>query len=213
MTRPGPDSYQQRFAPLAWHFNCHIATMAHASWLRFPHQASDRVWSLHLLARGGVDRLHDWRLADAQSRLWLLDAASLQTLLQGVCGLIERPLLVRAVSKARRDDLRARWSQAAWEAANDASAPRLDVAAAAAVDVASGAADAHVPSLRTAARVVVGLLEPTRRAVVQRARLRLPRARLHDDALPFPGALRADLGDWIARRWIPQRSAAWAWLF
>jgi hypothetical protein len=201
----GPDAQQQRFAQLAWHFNCHIATMAHPSWLRFPQQAADPAWSAHLLARGGVDRLQDWRLADAASRLWLLDAASLQSLLRALCGLLHRPQLVRAVSKARRDSLRAQCSAVAWEAASDASAPRLDA-------LPAGPGDSP-EAQRGAARTLLGLLEPTRRAVTQRARLRLPRDWQHDDAAALPAAQRSDLADWIARCWIPQRSAAWAWLF
>jgi hypothetical protein len=205
MTR-GPDAHQQRFAQLAWHFNCHIATMAHPSWLHHPQQAGDMVWSAHLLARGGVDRMHDWRLADAASRFWLLDAALLQDLLQALCGLQLRPQLARAVSKTRRDGLRAQCSPVMWEAANDASAPRLDAAAA----TASGG----VPEApRGAARALLGLLEPSRRAVTQRARLRLPRDWQHDDPAALPDTQRKDLADWIAHRWIPQRSAAWAWLF
>lgn len=204
MTR-GPDAQQRRFAQLAWHFNCHIATMAHPSWLRYPQQATDPAWSAHLLARGGVDRLQDWRLADAASRLWLLDAASLQSLLQAVCGLLLRPQLVRAVSKSRRDTLHAQCSAVAWEAANDASAPRLGAAPAASGD--------SPEAQRGAARALLGLLEPSRRAVAQRARVRLPREWRHDDAVMLPEAQRNDLGDWIARCWIPQRSAAWAWLF
>ena len=47
----GPDAHQQRFAQLAWHFNCHIASLAHPSWLIHPQQASDKAWSAHLLAR------------------------------------------------------------------------------------------------------------------------------------------------------------------
>jgi hypothetical protein len=204
MTR-GPDAQQQRFAQLAWHFNCHIATMAHPSWLRYPQQAADPAWSAHLLARGGVDRLQDWRLADAASRLWLLDAASLQLLLQAVCGLLLRPQLVRAVSKSRRDSLRAQCSAVAWEAANDASAPRLGAMPAAPGD--------GPEAEREAAHALLGLLGPSRRAVAQRARLRLPQDWQHDDAVSLPDAQRSDLSDWIARCWIPQRSAAWAWLF
>jgi hypothetical protein len=206
MTR-GPDAQQQRFAQLAWHFNCHIAAMAHPSWLRYPQQAADPAWSAHLLARGGVDRLQDWRLADAASRLWLLDAASLQTLLQAMCGLLQRPQLVRAVSKTRRDGLREQWSPVMWEAANDASAPKLDAAA-------TTAAFGDGPEAqRGVARTLIGLLEPSRRAVAQRARMRLPREWQHDDAVALPEAQRRDLSDWIAGCWIPQRSAAWAWLF
>jgi hypothetical protein len=206
MTR-GPDAQLQRFAQLAWHFNCHIAAMAHPSWLRYAQQAADPAWSAHLLARGGVDRLQDWRLADAASRLWLLDAASLQSLLQAVCGLIQRPQLVRAVSKSRRDGLRAQWSAATWEAANDASAPKLDAA------VFTGTSGGDPDVQRTAARALLALVEPSRRAVTQRARMRLPRAWQHDDALALSEAQRGTLADWIARSWIPQRSAAWAWLF
>jgi hypothetical protein len=201
----GPDAQQQRFAQLAWHFNCHIAAMAHPSWLRFPQQAADPAWSAHLLARGGVDRLQDWGLAGAASRLWLLDAAALQALLQAVCGLLLKPQLVRAVSKSRRDSLRAQCSAVAWEAANDASAPRLDA-------VPAGPGDSP-EAQRGAARTLIGLLEPSRRAVTQRARLRLPRDWQHDDAATLPESQRKDLSDWIARHWIPQRSAAWAWLF
>jgi hypothetical protein len=205
MTR-GPDAHQQRFAQLAWHFNCHIAAMAHPSWLHHPQQAADMAWSAHLLARGGVDRLQDWGLADASSRLWLLDAALLQELLQSLCGLLQRPSLVRAVSKTRRDSLRAQWSPVMWEAANDASAPRVD----AALPTVSGDGP---EAQREAAHTLLGLLEPSRRAVAQRARLRLPQDWQHDDAVALPEAQRRDLSDWIARRWIPQRSAAWAWLF
>jgi hypothetical protein len=201
----GPDAQQRRFAQLAWHFNCHIATMAHPSWLRYPQQAVDPAWSAYLLARGGVDRLQDWRLADTASRLWLLDAASLQSLLQAVCGLLLRPQLVRAVSKSRRDSLHAKCSAVAWAAANDASAPRLDAALAAPGD--------SPQAQRVAARTLLGMLEPSRRAVAQRARLRLPREWRHDDDVMLPVAQRNDLGDWIARCWIPQGSAAWAWLF
>jgi hypothetical protein len=201
----GPDLQQQRFAQLAWHFNCHIAAMAHPSWLRYAQQSADMAWSAHLLARGGVDRLQDWRLADAASRLWLLDAASLQSLLQAVRGLLLRPQLVRAVSKSRRDSLRAQCSAVAWDAANDASAPRLDAVPAAPGD--------SPEAQRAAARALLGLLEPSRRAVTQRARLRLPRGWQHDDAVTLPEAQRTDLSDWIARCWIPQRSASWAWLF
>jgi hypothetical protein len=202
MSLRGPDSAQQRFAQLAWLFNCHIAAMAHASWLRDPQQVADRAWSAHLLARRGVDRTHDWTLAGVASRLWLIDGASLQLLLQAVYGLVQRPQLVRAVSKARRDALRAQWSEPAWEAASDASAPRVGV-----VD----AADADAP--RLAARVLLGLLPPARPAVVQRARLRLPHEWRDDEACTLAPDAAHDLGDWIARRWIPQRSAAWAWLF
>jgi hypothetical protein len=201
----GPDAQQQRFAQLAWHFNCHIATMAHPSWLRYSQQAADPAWSAHLLARGGVDRLQDWCLSDTASRLWLLDAASLQALLQAVCGLLLRPQLVRAVSKSRRDSLRAQCSAAAWAAANDASAPRLGAAPVAPGD--------GPQAQREAASVLLGLLEPARRAVTQRARLRLPRDWQHDDVAVLPEPQRHDLGDWIARCWIPQRSAAWVWLF
>lgn len=202
MTR-GPDAQQQRFAQLAWHFNCHIAAMAHPSWLRNPQQAGDTGWSAHLLARGGVDRLHDWRLADAASRLWLLDAASLKLLQEGLCGLLQRPQLARAVSKTRRDSLRGQWSPATWEAASDSSAPRVDA------PELVGLPDAA----RAAARTLLGLLEPSRRAVTQRARMRLPRDWRDDDPVALPTTQRSDLIDWIARRWIPQRSAAWAWLF
>jgi hypothetical protein len=206
MNLRGPDSTQQRFAQLAWLFNCHIAAMAHASWLRSPQQAADRAWSAHLLARRGVDRTHDWTLAGVASRLWLIDGPSLQLLLQAVYGLTQRPQWVRAVSKARRDALRAQWSEPAWEAASDASAPKVGVVSATAVEE---AADAP----RIAARVLLGLLPPTRPAVVQRARLRLPQAWRDDEACTLAPDAAHDLGDWIARRWIPQRSAAWAWLF
>jgi hypothetical protein len=201
----GPDAQQQRFAQLAWHFNCHIATMAHPSWLHYAQQAEDMAWSAHLLARGGVDRLQDWKLDGAASRLWLLDTASLKAVLQAVCGVLLRPQLVRAVSKSRRDSLRAQCSAVAWAAANDASAPRLGAAPVAPGD--------GPEAQRQAARAVLGLLEPSRRAVTQRARLRLPRDWQHDDAVTLPESQRSALGDWIARSWVPQRSAAWAWLF
>jgi hypothetical protein len=201
----GPDAHQQRFAQLAWHFNCHIATMAHPSWLPHPQQAADVAWSGYLLARCGVERVHDWRLADAASRLWLLDAASLQTLLQALRGVFQRRLLARAVSKTRRDELRAQWSAATWQAASDASAPVLE----ASLLTAQGGESPE----RGCARVLRGLLEPSRQAVVQRARMRLPRDWRDDEPLWLSDTSRADLIDWIARRWIPQRSAAWAWLF
>jgi hypothetical protein len=206
MTR-GPDAQLQRFAQLAWHFNCHIAAMAHPSWLRYAQQAADPAWSAHLLARGGVDRLQDWHLADAASRLWLIDAASLQSLLQAICGLMQRPQLVRAVSKSRRDSLRAQWSTTTWEAANDASAPKLDAT------VMTGASGDGSEAQRAAARALLGLVETSRRAVTQRARMRLPRQWQDDDAVALPEAQRCNLTDWIARSWLPKRSAAWAWLF
>jgi hypothetical protein len=130
---------------------------------------------------------------------------------------MQRPQLVRAVSKARRDALRAQWSEPAWEAARDASAPRVGVVAALAPRVqgaheaAAGGADPEAP--RIAARVLLGLLPPARPAVVQRARLRLPREWRDDEVCTLAPHAAHELGDWIARRWIPQRSAAWAWLF
>ena len=204
MTR-GPDAQQQRFAQLAWHFNCHIAAMAHPSWLHNPQQAADTGWSAHLLARGGVARLHDWTLAGV-ARLWLLDTASLQQLQQALCGVLQRPQLVRAVSKPRREALRAQWSPATWEAANDSSAPRIKA------DGLAGQ-DNTADTTRGAARALLGLLEPSRRAVAQRARMRLPRDWRDDNPVVLPAAQRSDLIDWIARRWIPQRRTAWAWLF
>jgi hypothetical protein len=200
----GPDAHQQRFAQLAWHFNCHIAAMAHTSWLHHPHQAADREWSAHLLARCGVERLQDWRLADTASRLWLLDAASLHMLLEALRGVLQRRQLARAVSKTRRDELRAQWSDATWQAAGDATAPMLDPVPL--PDDAQAAA-------RGSARLLRGLLDPSRQAVVQRARIRLPHEWRDDEPVLLSEKHRNELADWIARRWIPQRSAAWAWLF
>ena len=129
-----------------------------------------------------------------------------------------------------------------WEAATDSEAPQLHVDAAdlrvapaavpplaAFVDAMSkggssapsqaanqeqgNALAADVSVQRGAARVLFGLLAPSRVAVSQRARMRMPRAWLHDTPLVLPSNTRCELVDWIAYRWIPQRSASWAWLF
>jgi hypothetical protein len=214
MTR-GPDTHHQRFAQLTWHFNCHIATMAHPSWLKFEQQAQDPVWSAYLLARSGVDRSQDWYLRDAASRLWLIDATSLQTLLQAVFGVMQRPLLTRTVSKTRRDTLRAQWGPITWDAANDPLAPRLDLALDPSGDAITlgGSAGEQADAQRCAARTLVGLLGPSRLVIAQRARLRLPHSWRHDSPTALSESQRHALSDWIAHCWIPQRSAAWAWLF
>jgi hypothetical protein len=206
MTLRAPDVRQQRFAHLVWHFNCHIATMAHPSWLPLEQQTADAPWSRHLLARCGVEHHHDWRLADAASRFWLLDGACLHELLHAVRGVLQRRLLARAVGKARRDELRTQWSPATWHAASDASVPALDVASLA---LPGDAAQTD----RGCARVLRGLLNPSRQAVYQRSRLRLPRDWRDDEPVFLTDTSRTELVNWIAHRWIPQRSAAWAWLF
>lgn len=211
-----PDRLQQQFAQLAWQFNCHIATMAHATWLRYPEQASDPSWSAHLLARCGVTSLQDWHLADPSSRIWLLDGASLQTLLQAIYGLWLRPQVVRTVDKTRRQALREQCNVETWDAATDAAAPKLPGSGAKMLqrnaDDATLLGDA-LDERRHAASALIGLVEPSRRAVAQRARMRLPFDWLHDDPLSLPEATGRDLADWIARSWIPRRSPAWAWLF
>jgi hypothetical protein len=201
-----PDAREQRFAQLAWHFNCHIAAMAHPSWLRYPQQAADTAWSAHLLARSGVARVHDWRLQDTASRLWLLDAAALGELMHALRGVLQRPRLARTVRKTRRDELRAQWSEATWLAASDGSAPSLDASLFDLLD------DERMPE-RAGARLLRGLVGPGRPAVAERARMRLPRGWRNDETAALPEAQRRALQGWIAQRWIPQRSAAWAWLF
>lgn len=203
----GPDAQQQRFAQLAWNFNCHIASMAHPTWLRYPQQASDIEWSAHLLAKYGLRDLQDWRMTDAARRVWLADASTLQALVHAIWGLVCKTRLARTVSRERRDDLRKRWNPDTWLAAIEASAPKLNES-----DL-NFDASRHESAERVCARVLLGLVGPGCPAVSQRAHLRLPYEWRNDEPTYLLPDLRCNLVNWITHSWIPQRSPAWAWLF
>jgi hypothetical protein len=168
--------------------------------------ADDRAWSQYLLETHGVHRVVDWQLEGASIRVWLVDDASLQSVLEGLTGLLQRRRLARVIGRAQRDALRSAWSEATWFAASDGSAPSIDSTTLPAL------ADED-ESPRTSARLLRGLIGAARPAIAERARLRLPRAWRDDGVLEMPEGLRSELADWIARCWIPQRSPAWGWLF
>jgi hypothetical protein len=204
--RRTPDAHQLRFAQLSWHFNCHIAAMAHPSWLEYPQQAADPGWSQYLLARHGLSQRHDWALDEPVRRLWLLDAVALQSLVHGVSGLMFKGPLTRAVRRDRREALRGRLNEAMWLAATDPCAPP--------VDAPEGIEELQPVEIeRRCAQVLRGLLAPASYAVAQRSRLRLPRAWSQDDPVVLAEEPRQALAAWATQIWIPQRSPAWAWLF
>ncbi len=214
--RPATAQQQQHAAILLWHFNCHIASLAHPSWIEHPLVANHRAWSALLLARHGLTDCADWRFEAAAKRLWLLDAASLAALALSLGGVAQAPLLRRTVRRDRRQALQAAWPHLAWEAAHDTLAPRLDVLQLPASSSASPNAEpaTAVDTLaRLGAQLLRGLLAPGWRAVAGRARLRLPRLWADDTPLVLPGAEQRALLNWITAVWVPQRSAAWAWLF
>lgn len=207
--RAADDPLQQRAAALLWQFNCRVARFAHASWITHPGLAGHAACSAHLLARHGLSGCHDWHCNEAAKRLWLLDGASLAALAVALGGVAQAPLLRRAVRRDRRQALQNAWPKAAWEAAHDPLAPQLG----AVLPAAAVLSETGDPLARLGTQLLRGLLDPGWRAVAGRARLRLPRAWADDEALPLPAAQRPALLNWISAVWIPQRSAAWAWLF
>jgi hypothetical protein len=212
-TCPPTALQQQRAALLLWHFNCRIAGLAHPSWSPHPALADHPAWSAHLLARHGLTDCTDWQLEAAAKRLWLIDASSLAALLVALGGVAQAPLLRRTLRRDRRQALQAAWPAAAWQAAHDALAPRLDRLQPP-VRSSSGEPPMTPDALaRLGAQLLRGLLAPGWRAVAGRARLRLPRLWADDAPLPLPHAERQALLNWITAVWVPQRSAAWAWLF
>ncbi len=208
-SRAANDPSQQRVAVLLWKFNCCVARFAHASWITHPALVGHPACSAHLLARHGLTGCHDWYCDAPAKRLWLLDGGSLAALAGSLGGVAQAPLLRRTLRRERRQALQSAWPKPAWEAAHDPLAPRLDglLPAAAAVS------ENGETLTRLGTQLLRGLLEPGWRAVAGRARLRLPRAWADDETLALPAAERSALLNWITAVWIPQRSAAWAWLF
>jgi hypothetical protein len=203
------DPQQQRAAALLWHFNCRVARFAHPSWIAQPALCAHPACSAHLLARHGLTACHDWHCNAPAKRLWLLDGGSLAALAVSLGGLAQAPSLRRTVRRERRQVLQSAWPKPAWEAAHDPLAPQLD----AVLPATAAPAQASEPLARQGAQLLRGLLEPGWRAVTGRARLRLPRPWADDDVLALPALERDALLNWITAVWIPQRSAAWAWLF
>lgn len=208
-SRAAHDPSQQRAASLLWQFNCRVASFAHASWIAHPALVGHPACSAHLLARHGLSGCHDWRCDAPAKRLWLLDGGSLAALAVSLGGVAQAPLLRRTLRRERRQALQNTWPKPAWDAAHDALAPRLDGL----LPAAAAPSEGGEALTRLGAQVLRGLLEPDWRAVAGRARLRLPRPWADDDALALPAAERSALQNWITAVWIPQRSAAWAWLF
>jgi hypothetical protein len=211
---PATALQQQRAALLLWHFNCRIAGLAHPSWIEHPLLAHHAAGSAQLLARHGLTGCHDWHFEAAAKRLWLIDAASLGALALALGGVAQAPLLRRLLRRERRQALQAAWPPIAWEAAHDPLAPRLDAPWPLDASAAAGEPVTTVDALaRLGAQCLRGLLAPGWRAVAGRARLRLPRPWADDAPLVLPHAERRALLNWITAVWVPQRSAAWAWLF
>jgi hypothetical protein len=212
--RAATDASQRRAAVLLWHFNCRIAGFAHPSWIEHPALISHPGCSAHLLARHGLAGCHDWHCDAAAKRLWLLDSASLAALALALGGVAQAPLLRRSVRRDRRQALQDAWPRLAWDAAHDPLAPLLNVALpASAANAASTAAEAADSLARLGAQILRGLLAPGWRAVAGRARLRLPKAWADDEPRELPATEQHALLSWITAVWVPQRSAAWAWLF
>lgn len=212
-SRGAHDPSQQRAAALLWQFNCRVACFTHATWIA-PWMASPALvnhpaCSAHLLARHGLTGCHDWYCNAPAKRLWLLNGGSLAALAVSIGGVAQAPLLRRTLRRERRQALQGTWPKPAWEAAHDALAPRLEGL----LPAGAAPSESGETLARLGAQLLRGLLEPGWRAVAGRARLRLPRTWADDDALALPAAQHQALLTWITAVWIPQRSAAWAWLF
>jgi hypothetical protein len=212
---PPGDKQQQQAAVLLWHFNCHIASLAHPSWIERPAWTNHPATSAHLLARHGLTGCHEWHCRAEAQRLWLIDSASLAALTLSLGGLAQAPRLHRRVRGEQRLALRGAWPALAWEAAHDLLAPRLDLPAADASEAASTGDEATLSDAlaRLGAQLLRGLLAPEWRAFVGRARLRLPRAWADDPPRALQPETQRALVRWITAVWVPQRSPAWAWLF
>ncbi len=218
---PPSAEQQQRAAVLLWRFNCHIAGLAHPSWILQPVALTKHpAYSAHLLARHGLTGCCEWHCRAAAQRLWLMDGGSIAGLLLALGGLAHAPRLQRIVRGEQRAAVQAAWPEPSWQAAHDALAPKLGLPLSALPEL------PELPELhkddrqataetlaRLGAQLLRGVLAPGERAVAGRARLRLPKPWADDMPLVLPAAEQSALMTWISALWVPQRSPAWAWLF
>jgi hypothetical protein len=212
---PPTADQQQRAAVLLWRFNCHIAGLAHPSWIEHPVAWTRHpAYSAHLLARHGLSGRHEWHCRAAAERLWLMDGGSIAGLLLALGGLAHAPRLQRIVRGEQRAAVQAAWPEPAWQAAHDTLAPRLALPSSLLPEPLQADRQATAEALaRVGAQLLRGVLAPGARAVAGRARLRLPKLWADDAPLVLPTDEQHALMTWISALWVPQRSPAWAWLF
>jgi hypothetical protein len=212
---PATADRQQRAAVLLWHFNCHIAGLAHPSWAPQPAAPTRHpAYSVHLLARHGLAGCYEWHCRAAAQRLWLMDGGSIAGLLLALGGVAHAPRLQRIVHGEQRAAVQASWPAPAWQAAHDALAPKLALPLSHLPEPPKADPQAAAEALaRLGAQLLRGALAPGCRAVAGRARLRLPRPWADDMPLVLPADEQRALMTWISAVWVPQRSPAWAWLF
>jgi hypothetical protein len=215
---PPTAEQQQRAALVLWRFNCHIAGLAHPSWIEQPAASIGHpAGSAHLLARHGLAGCYEWHCRAAAQRLWLMDGSSIGGLLLALGGLAHAPRLQRIVRGEQRAAVQAAWPEPAWQAAHDALAPKLGLPSSVLPETpeppkADPQATAEMLA-RVGAQLLRGVLAPGERAVAGRARLRLPKRWADDLPLELPADAQHALMTWISALWVPQRSPAWAWLF
>ncbi len=209
---------QQRAAVLLWHFNCHIAGLAHPSWILQPVALTRHpAYSAHLLAIQGLTDCCEWHCRAAAQRLWLMDGGSIADLLLALGGLANAPRLQHIVRGEQRAAVQATWPEPSWQAAHDALAPKVVLPSSALPELPERC-DTHRQAAaetlaRLGAQMLRGVLAPSARAVDGRARLRLPKPWADDMPLVLPADAQSALVTWISAVWVPQRSPAWAWLF
>jgi hypothetical protein len=200
-------------------FNLQVARFAHSSWYEdalgtrlVP--SAERCLSTWLLEQLGLREEMDWELDAPQKRLWLLDRAALERLTLELSLAMHREWLALLIDAAR---LRALY------AAIDGEALRFVIEEIPAgcfhcqtpvVSFDTGSSCERVAELKAlGARTLIGLLQPSWRAIHGRAQLFFDRALGLADIPPLDAGLCVRALELICERLIPRRFPEWAWCF
>ncbi len=208
-------------------FNLHAARFAHESWLsgaeclssirladrrgEFRGEPAVSDW---LLAQVGARGELDWDMDEAAKRLWLLDPASLHRAARELALAMHRDWLVQIIQGERVRGLQQKVSKEALRfVIQDVPARGLHFSAPQVDFEGDSAAELGAKLESAGARALIGLLQPTWRAVRARAQLFFDRAASLADVPVFEGEHYTRALDLVLNQLVPRRLGEWAWLF